>query len=328
MIARALRIVGRAVVWLFTLSFALWAFGALWFDAPWWNHVLAWVFAALVLAILLFVPGPRAKLIVIFAAPLLVLGWWTTLQPKLHREWQPDVAHLPRMDIQGDEVQVHNVRNCEYRTETDYTPRWETRTVRLSQLIGIDMAICYWGSPWMAHPIVSFQFADGPPLCVSIETRKEVGESYSASGGLYRRYELIYIVADERDVIRLRTNYRQGEDVYLYRLNLPVEQARARFLDYAKTINAMHARARWYNAITTNCTTAIRAQHPPGQRIPWDWRILVNGKGDEMLFERGKLHTGGRDFATLKQQAHVNPIAQQIADPADFSAAIRRAVFP
>ena len=108
------------------------------------------------------------------------------------------------------------------------------------------------------------------------------GQSYSAIGGLYRQYELIYIVADERDVLRVRTNFRQGEDVYLYRTLAPPAKARERFLEYVNALNALHTRARWYNAITT-----IRTQRPTNERMPWDWRILLNGKGDEMMFERG-----------------------------------------
>jgi Domain of unknown function (DUF4105) len=104
---------------------------------------------------------------------------------------QPDVAQEPWQEVKGDEVTLHNVRNCDYRTDTDHTPHCETRTVRLSQLTGLDLAVNYWGSPWMAHPISSFQFADAPPLCFSFETRREIGENYSAIGGFFRQYELI-----------------------------------------------------------------------------------------------------------------------------------------
>src|SRR6478672_2390760 len=173
-----------------------WAFGALWFDAPFGNGNKV---AAALLAITFVV-------VLLFAG---VLTWWLTLSPTNDSDWQPDVAKEAWADVQGDEVTFHNVRNSDYRTETDYTPRWETRTVRISQITGIDLAINYWGSPWIAHPIVSFQFAAAPPLCFSIETRKQIGQSYSAIRGLYRQFELIYVVADERDVIRVRTNYRR-----------------------------------------------------------------------------------------------------------------------
>jgi hypothetical protein len=204
-----------------------------------------------------------------------VLMWWLTIKPTQDSDWQTDVAQKAWAEIQGDEVTLHNVRNCDYRTEADYTPHWETRTVRISQITGIDLAVNYWGSPWIAHPIVSFQFADAPPICFSIETRKKLGQTYSTIGGLYRQFELIYIVADERDVIRVRTNYRKGENIYLYRTTISPAQARERFREYLHSLNALRDKARWYNAITTNCTTSIRAQHPPGERMPWDWRILL-----------------------------------------------------
>ncbi len=238
-----------------------------------------------------------------------VLAWWLTLTPRSDRNWQPDVAELPWAEVQGDEVTLHNVRHFDYRTATDFTPRWETRTLRLSQLTGVDMFINYWGSPWMAYPIVNFQFADAPPLCFSIETRKEVGEKYSVMSGLYRQFELYVVAADERDVVRLRTSIRLGEESYLYRTRLTPERARKRFLEYLATLNELRERPRWYNAVTTNCTKAIRGQHPAGKRLPWDWRILVNSKADSLLYERGYIETGGLPFADLREKALINPAA-------------------
>jgi Domain of unknown function (DUF4105) len=211
---RVIRWIGGLLVVLTAIIAVAWAFGAVWFDAPFGNanKIAATLLAIAFAIVLLFVRPFWRKLgicVVLFAG---VLIWWLTLSPTNDSDWQPDVAQKAWADIQGDEVTLHNVRNCDYRTQTDYTPHWETRTVRLSQITGIDLAINFWGSPWIAHPIVSFQFADAPPLCFSIETRKKLGQTYSTIGGLYRQYELIYIVADERDVIRLRTNYR-NEDV-------------------------------------------------------------------------------------------------------------------
>ena len=302
-----------------------WAVGAVWFDAPFgrWNKIPA-LLLALGLGGILWRVRPLGKLLgvwlLLFASVLLV---WRTQVPRLDRVWQADVGQLPWAEIKGDEVTLYNIRNFDYRTETDFTPHWETRTVRLSQLTGVDMFINYWGSPWMAHPIVSFQFADAPPVCFSIETRKETGESYSSIGGLYRQYELIYIAADEGDVIRLRTNYRKGEDSYLYRINIQPEGARGRFMEYVNTINSLRERPRWYNAITTNCTTAIRSQHPSGGRLPWDWRILVNGKGDELLFEQQAILTGGLTFPELRTRALINAAARTADQSLDFSRLIR-----
>jgi hypothetical protein len=310
---------------LFALGATAWAIGALLYDLPWPGLRLPAVVACILGLVLaaLRMPGWWKKIAVVLGGCALVAGWWLTLRPSNERDWQPDVERTAWAEIKGDEVTLHNVRHCDYRTEMDYTPRWETRTVRLSQITGADIAINYWGSPYMAHPIISFQFADAPPVCFSIETRKEKGESYSAIGGLYRQYELIYLAADERDVLRVRTNYRKGEDVYLYRTTVSVAQARERFLEYVSSLNRLRDHPRWYNALTTNCTTTIRDQHPAAERAPWDWRIIVNGKGDELMFERRTIATGGLPFAELKPRALINPAAREANDAPDFSSRIR-----
>lgn len=303
---------------------AIWAFGAIWFDGPVgsFNKLAAALLAVALVVVFLFARPFSRKLGVFSALFAGVLVWWLTLFPTNDSDWQPDVTQEAWADIQGDEVTVHNVRNCDYRTEADYTPHWETRTVRISQITGIDLAIDYWGSPWIAHPIASFQFSDAPPLCFSIEVRKKVGQTYSAIGGLYRQFELIYIVADERDVIRVRTNYR-GENIYLYRTTISAAPARERFLEYIHSLNALRDKPRWYNAITTNCTTSIRTQRPPNERMPWDWRILLNGKGDEMMYERHLIVTGGLPFAELKARSLIDARARAANDSPDFSKLIR-----
>ena len=321
---RVIRWVGGLLVLLTAIIAIAWAFGAVWFDAPFGNanKIVAGLLAIVSAAALVFVRRVWRKVGAIALLFSGVLAWWLTLSPTNDSDWQPDVAKEAWADIQGDEVTFHNVRNCDYRTDTDYTPHWETRTVRISQITGIDLAIDYWGSPWIAHPIVSFQFTDAPPLCFSIETRRKVGQTYSTIGGLYRQFELIYIVADERDVIRVRTNYRK-EDIYLYRLTVSPAQARERFLEYIHSLNALRNKPCWYNAVTTNCTTSIRTQHPPNERVPWDWRILLNGKGDELLYERHAIVTGGLPFAELKTRSLIDTRARAANDSPDFSKLIR-----
>ncbi len=268
-------------------------------------------------------PYPRA-LAAGFAAFLLVLLWWINLKPSNQRNWQPDVARTAFAERTGNIVTIHNVRNADYRSETDYDVRWETRQIDLDTIHGADIAITWWGSPYIAHPIVSFHYGDGRYLALSIEVRKEVGEGYSAVRGFFRQFELMVLAADERDVIRLRTNYRQGEEVYLYHLNLTPEQARSAFLSYLDRMNAMHRQPEWYNALTTNCTTEIRtlADASLGRTSPWDWRILANGKLDELLYERGRI-AGSLPFPELKARAHINQIARAADQSPNFSAAIR-----
>jgi hypothetical protein len=320
---KVLRFIARSLVWIGAVVCTAWAFGALYFDFPTTGWLAAILFVLVLLAAIAFVRGKLLKLTIVFGVFALVVLWWLTLKPSNDRAWQPDVAQTAWAEINGDEVTVHNVRNCDYRTETDFIPRWETRRLRLSQITGMDLAIMYWGSPWMAHPIVSFRFTDTFPLCFSIETRKTIGQKYSAVRGLYRQYTLIYVVADERDSIRVRSNYRHGEDVFLYRTMASPAQARARFLEYVSTINMLHDHPRWYNALTSNCTTNIRTQRSINQRAPWDWRMLVNGKADEMLYQHHAIATGGLPFSELKQRSLINKRARAADQDPDFSRLIR-----
>jgi uncharacterized MnhB-related membrane protein len=319
---KLLRFILYALAWIAAALCAAWAVGALYFDFPKAGAFAAILFVLALLAIVILARGKLLKLAIIFGAFAVVLAWWFTLKPTNDSAWQPDVAQTAWAEINGDEITIHNVRNCDYRTESDFTPHWETRTVRLSQITGMDVAINYWGSPWIAHPIVSFQFSDGLPLCFSIETRKMTGQQYSTLEGFYRQYTLIYVVADERDCIRLRTNYRH-EDVYLYHTLASPAQAQERFREYINTVNALHEKPHWYNAVTSNCTTNIRAQRAANLRKPWDWRILLNGKADEMLYQDHAIATGGLPFIELKQRSLINERARAADQNPHFSSAIR-----
>jgi Domain of unknown function (DUF4105) len=315
---RVLRFTAYALAWIVTVVCNTWAFGALCFDFPAFGAWVAILFVLILLAVIVFLRQNLLKLAIVFGAFAIVVLWWLTLKPSNDRPWQRDVAQTAWAEIKGDVITIHNVRNCEYRTETDFTPHWETRNVRLSQITGMDVAINYWGSPWIAHPIVSFLFADALPLCFSIETRKTIRQTYSPLRGLYRQYTLIYIVADERDCIRVRSNYRH-EDVYLYHTLASPAQARERFLEYIKAMNALRDDARWYNEITTS----IRTQRAVNERAPWDWRMLINGKADELLYERHAIVTGGLPFPELKQRSLINERAIAADQDPDFSRLIR-----
>jgi hypothetical protein len=302
-----------------------WAAGALYFDLPASAPVrttasIIWVVAA---AATFLLSGFRGRLVVLIAF-VGIVGWWLTLRPTQNANWQPDVARLPHATIQGERITVQDIRNCDYQTASDFTPQYDTQVFDLANLRGLDLFINYWGSPYMAHPILSFDFGSQGRLCFSIEIRPKVGQPYSPVSGLYRRYELIYIAATERDVIRLRTNCKH-EDIYLYRLEMPLSEVRTRFMEYLHRINELYERAEWYNEVTENCTTSIRAQHARAQRMPWDWRMLVNGFMDQMLYERHVL-AGNLAFAELKERALINKRALGAGDSPDFSERIRAGV--
>ena len=256
-----------------------------------------------------------------------LLAWFFNLEPSNDRDWVTENAVLPYATVEGDAVTVHDIRNFDYRTETDFTPAYYDRRFDLNRLEGVDLVATYWMGPAVAHIFVSFAFAGGEHLAVPIETRKEKGEGYSTVKGFFRQYELYYVVADERDVIRLRTNYRSDppEQVHVYRLRGSVDNARRMFLDYLDAINALKARPTFYNSLTTNCTTTIwmHSLVNPGH-VPFSWKILASGYVPEYLYEQGRLDDRGLSFVELQQQAMVNARAQAAdADP-DFSSRIRQ----
>ena len=251
--------------------------------------------------------------------------WWRGIEPSNERDWQADVAVLSRATIEGDAVTVHNIRNFDYRSETDYTPAYYDKRFDLSKLEGVDLVAVYWMGPAIAHTFVSFAFAGGDHLAISIETRKEKGEGYSTIKGFFRQYELYYVVADERDVVRLRTNFRHDppEQVYVYRLQGQIEDGRRVFVEYMNKINALNASPEFYNTLTTNCTTNIwfHSLVNPGH-VPFSWKILASGYVPQYLYETGRLDTRV-PFPELRQRAHVNGRAQAADKAADFSRRIR-----
>jgi hypothetical protein len=318
-----LRLAALVLIWACLGLATLWATAALYFDVriAWLRLPLAAAYVSGILAVWVWVRRPW-KAVATGAGFLVLLIWWFSLPPSNSRDWLPDVAVLPYADITGNQVNLHNIRNCSYRSETDYDVRHYDKTFDLDKLSTTDLYLVYWGSPNIAHTMVSFGFDGSDCVCMSIETRKERGESYSAVKGFFRQFELTYIIADERDVVRLRTNYREGEDVYLYRARMTPEQGRRLFLDYLRRANELRERPEWYNALTDNCTTAIRTQRAAQDRAPWDWRMLVNGHLDELLFERGTISTNP-PFAELKKRCYINPRARAADQAADFSQLIR-----
>jgi hypothetical protein len=252
----------------------------------------------------------------------LVLAWWLTLRPPQNADWQPDVSRTASAEVNGDIVILHNVRLCDYRAEFDYTCEWQTRTVNLNDLRGLDLFVDYWGSPWIAHTILSFNFGNNNRIAYSIEARKTVGQQYSAIRGFFRQFTLISIVSDERDVVRLRTNYRKDENLYLYHTNATLPFARELFRDYAGLTNDLHDHPKWYNAISHNCTTQI-FDLKAMQSQPWKIAILLNGKADEMEYKLGNLAADGLSFNELKRRAYINPAAKAADNDPDFSERIR-----
>jgi len=254
-----------------------------------------------------------------------VVGWWISILPSHHREWRPEVAVMPRATILGDHVRITGVRDFDYRGLTDFTVHYEEREVQLSHLKGLDFFVSYWSEGPVAHTFVSFIFDNVRPLTISIETRPELGEGFDPLASLFKQFELIYVVGDERDLVRVRTNYRK-ETVYLYHLNSSVESVRRLLFIYLDRINELADRPEFYHLLTNSCTiNIIRYANAAGRRGAFDYRHLLNGFIDGYLYYSGRVNTT-MPFEELRRRSQINEAAEAADDAPDFSDRIRKSL--
>ena len=323
-----MRILGRAIWFLALVILCLvttWAAAALYIDFPATNLSLpaAILYLVVLIAVLLFFKFGWISLGIGFSLFAGVALWWCAIQPSNNHDWQPEVAETAWTERDGDKITIHNLRNFDYEPGLPAKPRWETRIVDLSQLRAVDLYINFWGSTLICHPIVSFQFGPNDHVAISVETRMAQGQTYSTLRGFFKQFALTYIVADERDVIRVRTNYRH-EQLYLYRTSVKPDRARRLFLNYLQSVNVIHAQPQFYNALTDNCTTNVRMHTAAttAKPAPWDWRMLLNGTVDQLVYERGGF-VSHLPFTELKQVSLIDTKAQAADQAADFSERIR-----
>jgi uncharacterized protein DUF4105 len=322
-----MKIVVRILIGVLVTAMTLWGTGMLYFS-PFlpeaWRPYGSGAYVLLTLLAFLFLPRRGRTALGALAVFGILVFIFLRIPASNDRDWQPEVANAPFATIKGDMITIHNVRNFNYRSESDFDARWENRTYDLSKLNSADIIAVYWAGKAIAHVMVSFGFAGKDFLAVSIETRKEKGESYSTLAGFFRQYELYYVVADERDVVGVRTTYRQPqEDVYIYRTRAPLRNIRRIFLDYVKTMNEMHERPRFYNTLTTNCTTSIlmHTRMNPGSP-PLSWKVLLSGYVPDYLYDLGKIDNT-MPFVELEKLSHVNTRAHAADKDPAFSQRIR-----
>ena len=251
------------------------------------------------------------------------LTWWFSIEPRLYRDWAPEVRRTVTGRVDGDAVTLLNVRNFSWLTEREAEERWEWRRYDLSELVEADLVLSYWGIDAIAHTLVSFGFSDGRRIVFSVEIRRERTEKFSSVAGFFRTYELALIASEESDILRLRTNMR-GEDTYLYPLALSPSTLRALFLSYVETGNELAREPSFYNTLTANCTTVIfdlaRAIEPG---IPMDLRILLSGYLPSYLVEHGALRWGDVSEAEARERAAISAKARQNPSEAGYSSVVR-----
>lgn len=327
---RFLRITSRMLATLIVGLAATWCALALWYRLP-GGHALkilgvaAWVLFSSATLVALWRRRAALGLAGFAAALAVLLIWWHQLKPSNDYIWTDDVAQMTMGAVEGNRATLHNVRNFDWRSDSDFTRRWETRRYDIERLNSVDMIMSYWTGPAIAHMMVSFGFDDGEHVVFSIEIRRRQGEEFSEVGGFFKEFELSIIAADERDVIRVRTNVR-GEDDYLYRIKMPVSAMRALFLAYIDQVNSLVRTPRFYNTVTANCTTLAfhMMKHIVGY-LPLNYSLLLTGYLPQYVYRIGGL-TSHYSFEDLRAFGHITERAKAADHSENFSEDIRRGI--
>jgi hypothetical protein len=327
---RLLRIASRVLVTLGVGISATWGTFALWYQLPFVHGlkllgVVLWVLASLTVLVGLWSRYIAQALWSFLAAFAVMLLWWHLLTPSNNYIWADDVAEMMSGVVDGQHVTLRNVRNFEWRKDTDYTQRWETRQYDLDKLRSVDMIMSYWSGPAIAHVLVSFGFDNAIYIVFSVEIRRQKGEEFSEIGGFFKEFELSVIAADERDVIRVRTNVR-GEDDYLYRIQMPVSAMRSLFVAYIDQANGLVNAPRFYNTITANCATLVyHMMKRIVSHLPLNYSLLLTGYLPEYVYRLGGLDSR-YSFVDLRALGRITERAKAAERSGNFSTDIRRGI--
>jgi Domain of unknown function (DUF4105) len=323
-LSRSLGWLIAGIGFLFRAVLIAWATLAIYYsNLPWAGLRLGLAVAFAVFAIWGFwLSRRRHASMAVFVLFIGVVAWWISIPPLQDRNWRPEVAVLPRVTIDGDRVHITGVRNFDYRSRNDFTVRYEERDVLLSHLTNLDLYVSYWSEGLVGHTFVSFIFDNALPLSISIETRPEVGEGFDPIASMFKQFELIYVVGDERDLVGVRANHRR-ETVYLYRLNTSAEDARRLLLVYLARINELADRPEFYHLLSNSCTiNIIRYANAAGRKGRFDIRHLLNGLFDSYLYHSGRVDTT-LPFDELRRRSLINEAARAADGAPDFSQRIR-----
>ncbi|MFC5050848.1 DUF4105 domain-containing protein [Rubritalea spongiae] len=324
---RVLRVLSNVLVGFFVC----YLFGAIFYDGPLgqanvWNGLLAAVWFVCFFILWRRVEERWKKLLVALVACLIVYVPWSMVGPSNDKNWAQDFEKTGWVEVADDEIIFYNFRDFDYTKGADgaweVNPLWRTKTVHLSKLQGMDIFHDRFLGNFMAHPILSFDFGDEGHVCLSIETRREEGETFSPIGGLYKMFELQYLFTTETDAVRVRTNVRE-EPVFLYKSALSTKKIRDLFLSSVVVQNELKENPQYYHVLNANCTISIRNQYPKSERSPFDIRMLVNGLLDEYLYEKGVFVSEGLSYEELRDACHINAVAREAHSAPDFSKLIR-----
>ncbi len=304
----------------------LWSLGAIRYFAPVPVAVRTPLFVVVATAPWVLAPfvGQEIVLLVTTIVVISVLVGWFVVKPRNDLDWAADQQRIPEVVWDGDNVTIHNLRRATYRSQTDFDVTWYSQTYNLSEVRSVEYVVEPFGKlPATAHTFVTFGFSDGYYLPISIEVRREKPEVFSPIAGIYRQYEIMYVMGDERDLIGLRANVRK-DDVYLYPIRASRQQVRRLLESMLQKATSLNVEPEFYNTITNNCATSVlrHLNEIEGKRFPIDYRIVAPGWSDRYAYEHGLIDTD-LSFEAAKPVYQINSRSKFGADEEVWSKQIR-----
>lgn len=315
------------------LLLVLWAVGSVYFvfrlSSP-INLVATIAIGLGVVAALFRFRRQRDWMCIVFVACLPAYWAMTAHTPSNDRPWADDHARLAAVRFDGQDVRIENFRHCEYRSELDYDTNYRDFDFKLNELKRVWFGVArFTAVEGLAHTFLSFEVEQSTGskfFSVSVEIRREQGESFSPLKGLYRQYEIIYVVSDDRDAIGSRTVHRPNDRVYLYLVNATPPYVQALFRDIARRMQRLEAHPEFYHSLFNNCTNNIAAHTdeltPDSVRLT-EPTIFIPGYSDRFAFSRGLIGSPGQSFAELRAASRIDEIARRVGIRKDFANLIR-----
>ena len=256
---------------------------------------------------------------------LVAIGGWMSIRPTNERRFIAQQAVLPAAHIEGHLAHVKDVRNFHYSAEDKFTPAYDDRTYDLDKLESVSFIVTPFSESWRgpAHTFVTFGFSDSQYVSISVEARREPGETYGPLSGLFKKFELIYVVGDERDLIGQRAIYGKSP-VYLYPIKAPRERIREVFVEMLQRADGLREHPEFYNTLTNNCTSNVIAHvnHVAPHRISSGIKTILPGYSDEVAYKLGLIDTD-LDLEHARERFRINERARRYADDPLFSFRIR-----
>ena len=320
----------RGLGWVILAPFSLWCLVAILLGGGGPDGISGarWIVALLFATSVVAGPwqlGSGRGLVVVALLGVTVLVWFGGVQPINDRNWPSDLNRLAWAEIDGARVTIHNIRDLRYRSTTDWDERWYTATYDTRELQDVDFFTVHFSTlKEIAHTMLSFRFAGDRFVTFSVEIRREVGEEYSPLRGLFRQFELTYVVGDERDLVQLRTNHSRSE-VFLHPTKAHPERQAALFLEMAGRLNSLREAPVFYNTLTNNCTTNLvrHWEQITSSAVPLDLRWILSGYADEFAYDLGLLDTD-TDFDETRLRNRISAKALACGGADDFSLCVRR----